>query len=152
MYDFSNDNFKLTDYHQMDDGLSILLHTQWRTHTDNLPLPGFHNMHWMGQGTRLVVCTCRGMLKINVLWCYSHLITGSSPHQPIPVASLADHVERNHLNENCGFSEEYKVGPILNTGCIINMATHHIVLLILTVGHSRAISPAHCWCLHCSWQ
>ena len=28
MFEFSNDNFKLTDYHQMDDGLSILLHIQ----------------------------------------------------------------------------------------------------------------------------
>ena len=73
MYDFSNDGFKLTDYHQMDDGSSMFKVNNF--------------------ATELILC----------------LITGSAPHQPIPVASLADHVDRNHLNENCGFSEEYKV-------------------------------------------
>ena len=37
------------------------------------------------------------------------IIAGVVTHQPVPVASLAAHVERMHLNENCGFSEEYKV-------------------------------------------
>ena len=41
------------------------------------------------------------------------LITGVMTHRPIPVASLAEHVDRKHLNENCGFSEEYKVHTIL---------------------------------------
>ena len=52
----------------------------------------------------------------NVVWqhfSFDHTVSccilSKSPHQPIPVASLADHVERNHLNENCGFSKEYKV-------------------------------------------
>ena len=52
----------------------------------------------------------------NVVWQHfsfdhtmSCCILSELPHQPIPVASLADHMERNHLNENCGFSEEYKI-------------------------------------------
>lgn len=29
--------------------------------------------------------------------------------QSIPLTALAPHVERMHLNENCGFGEEYRV-------------------------------------------
>lgn len=34
---------------------------------------------------------------------------GSDIRQPIPLAALGPHVERMHLNENCGFGEEYRV-------------------------------------------
>ena len=34
---------------------------------------------------------------------------GSSMRNKVPLGSLADHVENMHLNENCGFFEEYRV-------------------------------------------
>ena len=48
---------------------------------------------------------------------FNLVMTEEVTYQPIPcpVASLANHVERMHLNENCGFSEEYKV-LMLETG------------------------------------
>lgn len=34
---------------------------------------------------------------------------GPDTRQPIPLSALGPHMERNHLNENCGFVEEYRV-------------------------------------------
>ena len=65
----------------------------------------------LSQGELELVISAR-----NVVWQHfssdhtmSCCILSKSSHQPIPVALPADHVERNHLNKNYGFSEEYKV-------------------------------------------
>ena len=74
------------------------------------------------------------------------LITGSSPHQPIPVASLADHVERNHLNENCGFSEEYKVCVYI--GCMAALNASRINLIMVLIIYYRSFKsglPSTLW-------
>lgn len=34
---------------------------------------------------------------------------GSDVRQPVPLTALSSHVDRMHLNENCGFGEEYRV-------------------------------------------
>lgn len=34
---------------------------------------------------------------------------GSDIRQPVPLAAMGGHLERMHLNENCGFGEEYRV-------------------------------------------
>ena len=39
----------------------------------------------------------------------SAALTRVVTRQPIPVTSLASHIERMHLNEDSGFSEEFKV-------------------------------------------
>ncbi len=36
-------------------------------------------------------------------------VSGSNVRHRIPLSSFADHVENMHLNENCGFFDEYRV-------------------------------------------
>ena len=52
--------------------------------------------------TRVTLCTVLILLL-------TIIITGAVTRQPIPVAALSSHLERMHTNENCGFSEEYRV-------------------------------------------
>ncbi len=48
-----------------------------------------------------------------------NMVAYSPPHQeaevrePIPVEVFSSHLETMHLNENCGFIEEYKVYMLL---------------------------------------
>ena len=42
-------------------------------------------------------------------------------HEPIPVGKFAAHVEQMHLNENCGFGEEYKVREVIFTDMYIHI-------------------------------
>jgi len=46
------------------------------------------------------------MLNVLVYYWFS---VGSVARLPIPLSLLPDHIERMHLNENCGFVEEYKI-------------------------------------------
>ena len=42
------------------------------------------------------------------MFCVLYIHAGVA-HEPIPVGQLASYVEQLHMNENCGFGEEYKV-------------------------------------------
>ena len=53
-----------------------------------------------------------------ILTDYAPPEEGSVIRQPIPLHALAPHVERMHLNENCGFGEEYRVSPYLQLAAI----------------------------------
>ena len=64
-------------------------------------------------------------MKINV---EEHdMVAYSPPHQqaierePIPVEVFSSHLEIMHLNENCGFIEEYKVVQLLVYLTIFNI-------------------------------
>ena len=52
-----------------------------------------------------------------ILMNYAPPEEGSDTRQPIPLAALGPHVERMHLNENCGFGEEYRVSALITLCC-----------------------------------
>ena len=63
---------------------------------------------------------------------------GSDVHQPIPLPALAPHVERMHLNENCGFGEEYRVSlndTLFSTIFIKPPSIDFIIITIVFFSH-----------------